>query len=127
MLDFDVETFARELERELTTFERRTIDGIEAAVARAGEIVADEARASHPYTDRSYELTESIRGLDPVSTGDKALGGVIADAAHARYVDEGTERMAARPFLAPALERARPRVDAEAARVMDLALRGIRP
>lgn len=126
MLNFDAETFARELERELSAFERRAIDGIETAVARAGEIVADEARDSHPYTDRSYELTESIRGMDPVSTGDKAVGGVIADTPYARYVDEGTERMAARPFLAPALERAMPRVEAEAARVMDLALRGIR-
>lgn len=120
MLDFDAETFVQELERELATFERCALDGIETAVARAGEIVAEEARASHPYTDRSYQLTESTRALDPVSTGDKVLGGVIADTEYAEYVERS------HPYLAPALERAMPRVETEAARVIDAALRGAR-
>lgn len=118
MLDFDAATFARELERELHTFERRALDGLETAVARAGEIVADEARAGHAYTDRTFQLTESTRALDPVSTGDQVLGGVIADTEYAEHVERS------HPFLAPALERAQPRIDAEAERVTGLALRG---
>jgi hypothetical protein len=120
VLDFDEATFVRELERELATFERRALDGIETAVARAGEIVAEEARSSHPYTDRSYLLTESTHGLDPVSTGDKVLGGVISDTEYAEHVERS------HPYLAPALERAMPRVEAEAARVIDASLRGAR-
>lgn len=118
MFEIDEEGFARELERELAGFERRTVDALENAVVRASEITAEAARDAHAYTDRTFALTSSTRALDPLTTGDQVLGGVIADTDYAEHVERS------HPFLNPAFERSRARIDAEVERVVDLTMRG---
>lgn len=82
-------------------------DEVEDAMERGAKIVADDAAATHPYQNRTGELqrrTVPGRVTGRASRG-RVRATVIADTKYASYVNDGTERMAARPFLEPALER----------------------
>lgn len=98
----------RELEREI---EGALADVIEAHAAR----IATEARAHHPYTDRTRTLTESIEALP--SSGNaldgQLRGFVVAGAEYASYLEEGDFA-----FLEPAARR----LDGELARAADAAI-----
>jgi len=61
-------------------------------LARAGEIVAEEARQNHEYKDRTFWLTRSIASDDPVGN---FFGGTLecevgADAPHAAAIEVGS-------------------------------------
>lgn len=82
-------------------------DEVEDAMERGAKIVADDAAANHTFHNRTGELE---RRIVPGKVTGRATRGlvratVLGDKKYGKYVDEGTERMAARPFLAPALER----------------------
>lgn len=68
---------------------------LERCVRRAGRIIADQARASHDYTDRTGRLTRSILPMAPTGrfSTDDLDGGAGAIAPYAGYVEEGTSRM----------------------------------
>lgn len=78
-------------------------DELEVAVRRSTSAVAIAAKADHPYTDRTYELTRSIRDYAPRGrASDGTLRGEVGGyAEHASYV----ERKRRFAFLAPAYER----------------------
>lgn len=94
------------------------LDGIARGVERAakrtverhGERVAGAAKTEHPYTDRAGDLTASIEGLPATGAAlDGAMiGGTAAGAGHASYVEEGTPRAKAYPFIEPAAVLAEP-------------------
>ena len=67
-----------------------------AVFAAAGEAVADEARAMCPVD------TGALRNSIAVSAGNDGAE-ISADADYAAYVEFGTWKMAAQPFLVPAL------------------------
>lgn len=82
-------------------------DEVEDAMERGAKIVADDAAANHTFKNRTGELQ---RHIVPGKVTGRATRGlvratVLGDKKYGKYVDEGTERMAALPFLAPALER----------------------
>jgi hypothetical protein len=59
------------------------------AIERAGEIIAEEARQNHAFTNRTGDLEASIRSIPPVGRFlDGTLrGGVVADMPYASYVE----------------------------------------
>ena len=92
---------------------------LEAALARAAEVIAYAARASHPYTDRTYNLTRSIEPQPVVMVNDEqAAGGVIAGEEYASYLEERDAFV----FLAPAASRSEPMLDQALARLLREAL-----
>lgn len=80
---------------------RRVIAGekqaIERGVEKGAEQIAELARQLAPY--ETGELRESIH-VEPASEG---VVRVVADAPYAAYVEFGTRKMAAQPFLTPAV------------------------
>lgn len=86
-----------------------------ASVAGAAETIAFAAKASHPYTDRTRELTESIEALPAVAGPEGVVGGVIAGSEHASYLEQRPEYA----FLQPAADRSVERIEHD----MDATLR----
>lgn len=73
------------------------------ALADGGQIVADEAKQNHPYTNRTGKLEASTR-LRSVR-GSLRSGytiEVVGDTKYGAFVEFGTERSRAYPFLRPA-------------------------
>lgn len=66
-------------------------DGARRGVAQGVEEGAAQARASHPYRDRTGALTASTRGRVDVSTRGGAEGVIEATAPYASFVESGTE------------------------------------
>lgn len=59
------------------------------AVGKAQEVVVTEARGNVPVI--TGELRESIHKIEPrMETGQRVVGSVVADAAHAAFVEFGT-------------------------------------
>lgn len=77
------------------------------AVSNASKIVADEAAAVHPYENRTGDLEKfTVPGVTSGSfSADNLSGEAIGDTPYGKFVDEGTTRMKARPFLKPAADR----------------------
>ncbi|MCC7542360.1 MAG: hypothetical protein IT379_39445 [Deltaproteobacteria bacterium] len=104
MLEFSIdvsgiERAAHEAAREL---DGAIVDGIEAGL----EPVAENARATTAFHDRTGRLRASIQAVDDVrETAFGASGFVTADAGHALFLEGGTKHVAPRPFLAPAIEQ----------------------
>jgi hypothetical protein len=74
----------------------RALDStIEAAVRRGGQLVADQARGAHDYTDRTGLLTRSIHpmAVDGAFSHDDLTGGAGAVTYYASFVEDGTRRM----------------------------------
>lgn len=66
--------------------------------------VADDARANHPYTDRTGDLTSSIQAIAGPGLYEAQ---VFAGTEYASYVEEGVSgRSRPYPYLGPASERA---------------------
>lgn len=86
---------------------------MESAVVRTAQAVALAARAEHEYTDRTERLTRSIRAYAARGTfgRDTLTAEVIATAPYASFVENGTSRMRARPYLGPAADRTDPLAD----------------
>lgn len=104
-----VESAVAELER---AFDDGAADGME----RGSALVAAEARARHRFTNRTTNLERSIKHMPPFGrASDGTLAGlVVAEEDYASYVEANP----AYAFLGPAWAARQ----AEAARVMDLAL-----
>ncbi len=81
---------------------------LDAALGLISARVADEAKASHPFQNRTGDLEASIRPLDTSGSAlDGTLaGGVIAEEDYASFVEA-----AGFAFLDPAYERVAPETD----------------
>jgi hypothetical protein len=66
-------------------------DGLRKALADGLDAGAAEARATHPYQDRTHKLTDSIRGRVEVSAPGAAVGVIEATAKYSQFVERGTE------------------------------------
>lgn len=89
-----------------------------------GEHVAEEARSGHTYTNRTGRLEANTR--HGAASGRFRTGyrvDVNARRPYASYVDEGTERNRAYPFLLPAWRRSEEWAEAQVDRVLTYALR----
>ena len=77
------------------------------AVDEVARGIAEEAAANHPYSNRTGLLEQrTVAGAtEGRFSEDDLRGEVLGDTRYGRFVDEGTSRMAARPFLAPAEQR----------------------
>lgn len=90
------------------------------AVDEVSRQVADEAAAHHTYTNRSGLLqSRTVPGATRGRFSEDTLTGeALGDTPYGGYVEEGTRRMAARPFLAPAADRK----EAESAQALEAGL-----
>ena len=94
-------------DKEITEeIEKRAMDRLE----KAGELVAERARAKVPVRTGKLKDTIRVRRLkgDPkqdvrVYAGNRIKGGAF----YAHMVERGTKKMAAHPFLRPALNQSR--------------------
>lgn len=120
MVDLTIDArFAAELAADVERLDAAVMDGLEEAVRRASNVVASAARADHPYTDRTGTLTAMTLPLDTVRAGATVRGGVSAGTDYAQYVDRS------HPFLEPALDAQRARIEQETDQVINAAVRGV--
>lgn len=87
------------------------------AMRAAGEGVA-EAKANHPYTDRTHNLTDSAH-VNPLSGGDAEM---VWQMPYAGFVDKGTVRAKPYPFTPIATAKASSELDANSERAVDAAV-----
>lgn len=105
----------------LSAWEREIASALEEVVEEQASRIATEARASHPYTDRTGNLTASIEALPAQGSarGGDLRAAVVAGEEYASYVDQG--RFA---FLLPAAERVEGDLVDAAERALAEAVRG---
>ena len=89
----------------------RTLEGalteeLAGGMGRAAEMVAAEARANHDYENRTGTLEErTMVGGPVVTTANHVTAKVVADTRYGSYIEDGTETIRPRRFLAKAAER----------------------
>ena len=76
---------------------------VERAVEMTQAFVVNRARNSHPYTDRTQNLTNSILPGKVERTFGFIEGEVAANMKYSAFVEEGTSRSRPHPYLEPAL------------------------
>lgn len=92
----------RQFAGRLHAWERRKHAEIAALLVAVAGDVADDAERDAP--ERSGDLKKAIRAeLERVLTD--LVADVVAGVFYARFVENGTAKLAARPFLFPAFER----------------------
>ncbi len=94
--------------RGFDSYRKRLSAQLTRAVANAAERAAKDAKSLAPYGDGSSggHLRDSIFARTHAENG-LFCGDVCADNPHALYVEIGTSRMAAQPYLRPALRGGR--------------------
>jgi HK97 gp10 family phage protein len=100
---------------------RPLVDAIGNALLHGAGLIAESARHSikdgaisgaghvpsapgQPPNADTHDLDQSIHVGELIETTAGVQTAVIADSDHARYLENGTSRIAPRPFLAPATE-----------------------
>ena len=109
---------AQALERVLEALSQGLPGACAAGLTQGVSAMADGARRLCPVDTGDLKASISARSE---AAADGAEGAVTAGAAHAVYVELGTSRMAARPFLLPACQAERGALLAAVAR----AVRGV--
>ena len=94
-----------ELLRNLSKYGQVKVAEIYQAVATVQAMVVNDARMTHPYTDRTTNLTKSIQAGVVTLDDDTVSAEVKAEAEYASFVEMGTSRSKPYPFLTPAIER----------------------
>lgn len=103
----------RDITGEVATAAARVMEDGAAEVVRAAQV---RVIANKREPGGRSPLARSIR----VEAGDDSLAWTIrADAPYARFVEMGTRRMAARPFLLPAARRIWPAIVARLGRLFE--------
>lgn len=84
-----------------------------------------EGRGEQIVSETVEDIRETARAMAPVDTGElrDSIGGdvagltgyVIATADHAAYLEHGTSRQPAQPYMRPAMDRAEPSFSQKAA------------
>ena len=81
------------------------VEELAEGMERACEMVAAEARANHDYNNRTGTLEERTMVGGPVTTTtNHVTGKVVGDTHYGSYIEDGTERIRPRRFLALAAE-----------------------
>lgn len=96
---------ADQLVRNLTKYADRVLEGVVRASQIAQALVVNDARSDHPYVDRTQNLTNSIQPGQVEVTDKDVTAYVEARMAYASFVEFGTSRARAYPFLTPAMLR----------------------
>lgn len=91
----------------LSKYEKNVVDRLVTAVQITQAEVVNEAKANHPYTDRTQTLTKSIQAGDVIIKQGSVDGNILALADYASFVEFGTSRSQAYPFLGPAILKSR--------------------
>ena len=95
------------------------VEELAAGMERSAEMVAAEARRQHDYNNRTGLLEErTMVGGPVVTTANHVVGKVVADTRYGSYIEDGTEHIRPRRFLALAAEHRMSGIVAE----MDVAL-----
>lgn len=95
-------------------------DAVAEGVLDGARVVAEQAAAVHPYTNRTGNLQRRTQAGRVVGRASRGLVrvDVLGDTRYGSFVEEGTSRNRAYPYLAPAwLAR-----EADFARIVDEAL-----
>jgi HK97 gp10 family phage protein len=97
VIDIEIEGI-EELERALEDAAKKLHAAFEEAVAESSEALAESARSFAPVD--TGRLRDAIVGESDGTTGEVFVDGVD----YASYVEFGTSKMVAQPFLTPAAE-----------------------
>lgn len=99
-----------DLERLMQTLPPEIFDRVQQVLQNAAVRLAERAREIAPV--RTGHLMASIRPMEESGESEAAFDsvGVRADAAYSTYVEFGTSRMEAQPFLGPAAEEIEPQI-----------------
>lgn len=101
----EVEFDTSDIEATLAAADVALSDGLALSVDNTCKSVADDARDRHKFQNRTHNLEDSIGGQLLYNTGLESVGTVYAIEPYASFVEEGTSRSRALPFLQPALDR----------------------
>lgn len=93
------------LVRNLSRFSDAALKGIVTASEMSQAMIVNDARSDHPYTDRTGNLTNSIQPGEIIVTDKDVTAYVEARMQYATFVEFGTSRAVAYPFLTPAMLR----------------------
>jgi hypothetical protein len=90
----------------LSALDAALTEELAGGMERAAEMVAAEARANHDYENRTGTLEErTMVGGPVVTTANHVVAKVVADTRYGSYIEDGTETIRPRRFLARAAER----------------------
>lgn len=109
--------FAESWDRHYATL-KGYLDKAPLAAAQHGVRAAQE---DHPYTDRTYQLTETARALPHRFEGEGDVEGaaMMWSKPYANFVDKGTSRSKPYPFTPRAIEVAEESLNAQAEAFVD--------
>lgn len=93
--------------------------GVSGAVRQAVEAGAGAAQVQHPYKDQTGALTYSIEGQSTTAGSDFVEGTIVAGAPYASFVNDGTSRAQAFPFMPVAERMAAETLEAELQAVLE--------
>ena len=83
-------------------------EAVPVAVASAMGVVtqeiAQEAQQNHYFQNQTGNLEASIQALPVIEKNGEIIGQVKAGMEYAQYVEFGTSKISAKPFLTPAIE-----------------------
>lgn len=94
-----------QLVKNFSRFRGLALKAIVTAAEMSQARVVNDARNDHPYKDRTQNLTNSIQPGAVEVTDDTVIAYVEARMQYASFVEFGTSRARAYPFLTPALLR----------------------
>ena len=104
----------------------RAVDGFASrGMERAGELVAENAQQHHTFTNRTGKLERNILAREPRGS---ALAGtlsveVVGARPYGSFVEDGTSRNRAYPYLRPAFARTEEEIASEVDRALQEAAR----
>ncbi len=93
------------LVKNLSKYSDSVLKGVVAACQITQAIIVNDARSDHPYKDRTGNLTNSIQPGEVIITDQEVTAFVEARMQYATFVEFGTSRAQAYPFLTPAMLR----------------------
>lgn len=94
--------------KNLSRYPDEVIKGCVQAAQITQALIVNDARSDHPYKDRTGNLTNSIQPGDVVVDDVEVTAFVEARMEYATFVEFGTSRAHAYPFLTPAMLRQLP-------------------
>lgn len=92
-----------DLLKNLSDYPKKVVGALAQAAEISQALVVADARQNHPYTDRTENLTNSIQAGRILITELSVEAEVVALMDYASFVEMGTSRARAFPFLYPAV------------------------
>lgn len=98
-MDIEIEGLDAILSK-LNNIDESSVKELVTGIARASDLVTSDAKANAPV--RTGHLRDSIQSMGTTVSSDEVTGGVETDCDYAEFVELGTSKMAAEPFMYPA-------------------------